>query len=779
MLYPKQHPPRALSPAPSRNSMAAPDAPADDLHANSGYGCSLESRAPTGLQQPDLGAELRPLLAELHDALQAQHGPALALLKELRQDVMWLKERLAAEAISPASGSPPPPALPRQHDLPKGSSTPESAVDTSRPPVVLAEASRPGRRSSSAYVRASHDLPSFFARTTTTRYGTAQSAAERPNDTSTITKSSAPTDSSNGSGAQLPTALQSITSSRCLPSHMPGAQSRSPGSAGTEWLTASSAAFRHTPSASHADIFHTDTAHLGVNSDLPSAWSVSMKFEDMPWTVDRLKGMSMDMTRQLNEPSFIFRSFSAILILVHTVIIGLEQGRAVEDAFKDGGTDRKVFFHLQMVIVALLVLELGLRRLIEGSRFWSKNFLLGNGFDIVLINLGVAHLIAQWQYEGNKCDLLCSTLKLFECLPVLRVLRLVHLLPSLHTMRMFVAMFRTSLGVFFWAIIILVSLLYTYAVVICSYLSRAIIDGDVLIGTDRFGTPKCNDAALWEATIMEMYIDLPTTMYTLFGAMSGGLDWLPAAEPLRCTKWGPLMYSGFAVFVALAQFCLCNILLASIIEGAHDVLQMDERVVIRNQVLMERAQGSRLYRVFSQADKDGSGTICRSEVEVALRDPDARPYLQSLGVSAAEVWGVFNLLDKGVNGHIDLMQFVQKIFTLRGPSKNVDLVSLITAQRNSCRLLDEFQREVYHKLERIERTLEGTLPLSQKVEPPPIIEDGEASPRPHAELGSASVSTSGACTSDATWSLVPTRTWQVAPAVPLADHLRRTVRAAL
>lgn len=447
------------------------------------------------------------------------------------------------------------------------------------------------------------------------------------------------------------------------------------------------------------DIFHNDTDHLGVNASHPSFLDWNRLSNAKPWSESLHLTPFSSQRLRLPIHTNLLKRFPGFGIIANAVFIFVMEYGIVESAL-NGEQDAPPTAYLVAndLLVALLALELGLHCLYQGPRVWGKAWIAWTVFDIFV--MGVSAFQAVTKSRSGRHIRGAAFLRL------LRLPRLVHIMPKLHTLRLFVTMTRASLPAFCWAFLALTNFVFVYCVFLSTYLVTMIQRGGIEL--DRLESNGYRDVEAWERDIRLMYQDLPTTMWTLFGSIAGGLDWLAAARPLRALRFGGQIYASFVLFVFLTMYCLSNILIATMVGTAQDVLAMDRDVVIHREINNQQAQGTKLYGIFSRADQDNTGTISRAELDEALRDKSVIAYLHSLGVSFAEVWGVFNLLPKDSSGDVEITLLIEKIFILRGPSKNVDLVSLIYAQRRSARLLDRFQQDVAQRLDRLEGSIVGS-----------------------------------------------------------------------
>merc|ERR1712048_162035 len=83
-----------------------------------------------------------------------------------------------------------------------------------------------------------------------------------------------------------------------------------------------------------------------------------------------------------------------------------------------------------------------------------------------------------------------------------------------------------------------------------------------------------------ESEIFHHYGSFPRTFYTLYLAVSGGIDWKDASDPL--IEISPILTMVFAMYITFAVLCVMNIITGVFVENAHQ--QTDEDF---DQMIME------------------------------------------------------------------------------------------------------------------------------------------------------------------------------------------------
>lgn len=174
---------------------------------------------------------------------------------------------------------------------------------------------------------------------------------------------------------------------------------------------------------------------------------------------------------------------------------------------------------------------------------------------------------------------------------------------------------------------------------------------------------------------------------TLFRAISGGLDWSEAAEPLTDINWtfGVI----WVVYIGFTLFGILNVLTGIFCDAAMQAANADRSNVIQAQ-LEERAGLVETVRsLFEESDADGSGQVSKEEFMRVLANEEMVAHLNSLGLHTDEAHGLFELLDDDDSGFMEVDEFVNGILRLKGAAKAVDMVTLLYENKKIYRKLNK------------------------------------------------------------------------------------------
>merc|ERR1719296_400562 len=174
-----------------------------------------------------------------------------------------------------------------------------------------------------------------------------------------------------------------------------------------------------------------------------------------------------------------------------------------------------------------------------------------------------------------------------------------------------------------------------------------------------------------------MYGSLPDAIFTLFAAISNGLNWTSAVTPLFKLHW--FYPAAITFYITLVLYGVSNVVLSVFVDSAimtsqyYKELIMDERAHLRDVALRH------INDCFGQMDADGSGEISAAEMEQLLYSDRLAGYLDALGISTEDVGVLFYLLDTDKSGMVDSKEFAEGCLRLQGDAKGVDVHRLIYA----------------------------------------------------------------------------------------------------
>lgn len=306
-------------------------------------------------------------------------------------------------------------------------------------------------------------------------------------------------------------------------------------------------------------------------------------------------------------------------------------------------------------------LELLYRVVIQKLEFIIGDDKGWNFFDTILVLSSLMELVMQ------GVTLNAGVLRVLRVLRLVRVIRLVRVMRFFTDLRIMVCGIISSMHSLFWAIILLMMIMFIFAIWTMQILSYEFIEGvDDRVGEDD------------KQVVLDNFGNLYMTMYSLFKGISGGSDWGDFADPL--SRISPGLAICFCFYICFAVFAVLNVVTGVFVENAikskdedQDLLQME--VQATREKLIQKA-----IHVFETADCENPGELDADEFQRHLNDPAIRKYFSQLGIDvsgAQSASGLFTLLDFDCNGVVDVDEFIFGCERLKGQAKSLDLARLL------------------------------------------------------------------------------------------------------
>jgi len=182
-----------------------------------------------------------------------------------------------------------------------------------------------------------------------------------------------------------------------------------------------------------------------------------------------------------------------------------------------------------------------------------------------------------------------------------------------------------------------------------------------------------NQTALAEgdAQLVEHWIGMHNSIYSLSLAMLGGKDWGELYDSLSPAGWVPKLM--FILFIGFTQIALLNTVTAVFIKCAFMKFEHDREFIVQQEHQDKRDYLLSVKQIFMELDEDESGNLNLEELVQHLKNPEIGAYFTRLGVDTDEIQTVFYLMDENHDETFSLEEFMWGCFRLRGSAKTLDL----------------------------------------------------------------------------------------------------------
>lgn len=372
-----------------------------------------------------------------------------------------------------------------------------------------------------------------------------------------------------------------------------------------------------------------------------------------------------------------FDLITIFALVVYAIVTGIEAEYGIQNTAADLDFAKAV----DGVFIGFFFLEICLRFAAHGL----EDFFRIHGwewiiFDLFTITLVVCrfciYIIVDGDYlilQGNSAE----SARLPPTLLYLRFFRIIHTLDVsqfswcmlyLQEVRALMHSVISSVRSLIWTMLVLWFIVYLNAVYFTTLVANYA----------RTDPDEFTDAA----DLRLYWGSLGTSAATLFKAVTGGIDWCVASDPLAKISWGAeRMFFSYIVFVALF---ILNIATGIFVDASISSSSAQKEIEIV----------AGLRDVFNIEDDDGDGEVSWGEFEQHCMNPKLRAVFSAVGLDVSEAQALFKLLDCDGSGAISLDEFVDGCIRLRGTAKSIDVATLMYENRRTSKKLQQMMLQI-------------------------------------------------------------------------------------
>jgi len=338
----------------------------------------------------------------------------------------------------------------------------------------------------------------------------------------------------------------------------------------------------------------------------------------------------------------------------------------------------KTFKILEYLCSLFFIIELSCRIKGLGWRYLCNGYYKKwTFFDVFLVGVSVLDFtlsVLVGEKKGNMSVI--KFMKVLKLIKIMRLLRIIHFLQELRVMAMMIVHSLLSL---FWLMCLLVVLLYTVAVVITQGSTEWLREGGEL-----------DEEPAYYTEAVDAYGSLFKTMYTLFAAMTGGVNWADVAKP--CMEFGEFYFLVFLLYIFFSMFSMLNIVTGIFVDGALQASQRDRNLVMLKQKKFYSDQARQLLILLEEIDTNRTGFVDAALLAEALSSEKIQAVFNNLAPEMHEVAELAEMLDQTGDGQIEIKEFVDGLLHFRVEPKNFDIQMLIRENRQAINLIKSTAR---------------------------------------------------------------------------------------
>lgn len=391
--------------------------------------------------------------------------------------------------------------------------------------------------------------------------------------------------------------------------------------------------------------------------------------------------------------SSLYQFLISVLIISNCVSIGQSTDFVVKAVIRDyheGVSDSQdrpsALYVIDTCFVCAFSVELLLRVLsLEGE------FLVGpqwrwNVFDtLVTVSSGV-------ELTFTHTPINFTYLRVVRVTSLFRSFRLFHvfrLAPLIRSLRLMLIAITTSAVPFFWAVCILLILVFISSVIFVNGVAE-------YIRSARVGDPLVED--------MEAFFgNMPMALTTLFMTVSGGVDWWDVGFLL--SQISNVYLLTFLCFLLIAMLAVLNVITGIFVKEALESAEKDRDLRLQLELEENRYLLLKLNSFFQQMDTQKTGLVSLEQFEGFLRIDDVRILFQQIGLDVADAISFFKILDVDGSKELSIEEFVMGCMRFKGKANRVDFEIAILDSKKMIFRLAKAQERLYEKMRKIDRNV--------------------------------------------------------------------------
>jgi len=318
---------------------------------------------------------------------------------------------------------------------------------------------------------------------------------------------------------------------------------------------------------------------------------------------------------------------------------------------------------LEISFFVFYLIELLLKLVVHKCKFFTNPDWHWNIFDSALVFSAAIDVLLEMANLNGGVNL--SWMRLLRLMKMLKLLRVVRVMRFFRDLRLMMTMIGQSFRSLFWALLMLGLIMYMFGLCFLQGVTGYLEDNK-----DREIDPQVRLA-------IEKYWDsIYDAICTLFMAITRGIDWRLASEPLE--EVGQAYHMLFLLYISFTMFAALNILTGVFVDASFSTVTRDRANVASEAMKVATAHGmklaSRLLQWCSVPD-----VLSQEEFLHACAEDDIlQEIVNGLEIEETELIEMFEDMAKANNikGRVKVKDLASALLKLKGPAQAMDIVQL-------------------------------------------------------------------------------------------------------
>jgi len=287
-------------------------------------------------------------------------------------------------------------------------------------------------------------------------------------------------------------------------------------------------------------------------------------------------------------------------------------------------------------------------------------------------------------------------MRLFRLFKITKILRTIRIIKVFRELSMMVESFTKCVVAMFWGLVLLVFLLYIFALVFVQGITEMLRDNPDLPATEL-------------EAVQSQFGSVLDSMLSLYMAVTGGNDWAMYFDTVKmCGIFYTILFLLYSFFFVFALF---NIMTGVFVERALTAAIPDRDEMIWEEQKKLAKQVEDFKTLCKEFDTDGSGTITREEFKRHMRNDTMVSYMASVGLEMHDVEHFFRTV-AGEDQEVSIDRFVEGCMAMRGHATALDVQRQLFESKRLEDQLNAFRKECLDTMSKVQKLLVKALSKS-------------------------------------------------------------------